>query len=1053
MKDVINKLATDYVTLDDKSKKGHIFNINPICGRWDEAGKIQVKRIDVSINVKEGDPHVNIQHTRNIRFNLESDLGMLAMASADTLVPDNYVELFYETGQVPGTGSDGISRNANIFYLRMLTKNPFNFSVANLCEAYSTAQMPRKTMEDAMDVVLNENKLSLFSPTKSLKSKLTNYFATQGVFAPDQMNFLNIKRSADYGQIYLVKKLNDVASANIEMYAYNFFTEDKKVHKRGKYPLTMKLEDRLINKWVLLTGDKLCYARARLEGVPCIFYKDGKGLEFYAGSAVAATSSGPVIDDKMTKIINFITEFEKVVDKIGKAAPTPIRLSILIITFLSNRLQQIQTENQHIKNQVMTHSTSYDTELQKLLGEFNNVTNLIFDIQKLKFKFDHGKYLTTITSMRTTLTTDEDDVLIDKLREHEDELKTIIEYYNKNKQTTLPDIPNCLSFAECSLFHQVLSIDSSKIVLTTEEHMSDEFVKQWHTLNIFSPIIRKGTIHDFLLTSELGTEMRRLLLSDKTRTVDALINELSFWLGRPIRSSRRTVAVGDVILYNPLECVTYVLCKEIEKGTDEITSLIGKLKDLHNELTKLNTKLSNQSSPPELGSPGPPSPRTPSGPPSSHGSLSSMSSIDSPGPSLPQITARGHYRREELLVPPLSWHKGGTTINPGESTENYDYDNPSYFCLNTYFSQLDHYLYSYVSHDDIIELQHVVNFIFYICDVNINQYVNENLGEQFIKSYKASLPRSIEKNFYVSKVLIYASIKKVLIQMLTQITFAYGWAKFVTEALAFISPSSSIYEYLDNNDFISEINERIKQVQLTTGSTPEGDRGKWGEIFSEDPITLCATQDIITNEYLLDSTSKTFLKDQGKDEKKLAFILCTYTTLYDINKFILDEMRPTPSISPSKRSAPSHSEVSSVQELPTINFDDDDVTSKLFKPNPNRVVHGKNTYITKYEVLSRELRNILSQDDSSKHELAKKFIHCINLAKHKIISGTGIKIQDKKAYYNIVNHYRDKILFAAPHGGTGKAKSNKPIAKFRLQDYHKKYYPLYYQIYYGNGNE
>ena len=1057
MKDVINKLTTDYVTLGTKSEKGHIFNINPICGRWDEAGKIQVKRIDVSINVeKEGHEnisHVNIQHTRNIRFNLKSDLRMLAIASEGTPVPDNYVELFYGNGMIAAPGRDGVIPNANIFYLRMLTKNPFNFSVANLCEAYSAVQLPQRTMkdamEDAMDVVLNENKLSLFAPDKSLKSKLTNFFDTQGVFKPDQMNFLNIKRSADYGQIYLVQKLNDVGSDKIEMYAYNFFTEDKKVHKRGKYPVTMKLEKKLINRWVLLTGDKLCYARARLEGVPCIFYKDGKGLEFYAGSAVAATSSRPVIDPKVSKITNFFKAFNEVVESIRVVVPPMSRTADVDWPTLSAILQSRYTIkedtsilNKDAYNRVMQKvsedpsdiSPKFDMQMKNLETIFKEIKSLIIKIQELKFVFDHDTYLTKIISMSATLLKDEDDVLITKLRDHEDELNAIIQYYNEKaeeavkKETTLPAIPNCLSFAECSLFHQVLSIDSSKMILTSEA-MNDDFVKQWHTLNIFSPIIRKGKLHDFLLTSELGTEMRRLLLSDKTRTVDLVFKELKFWLGRSMsRPSRRRFDVGDgVILYNPLECVTYVLCKEIEKGTDEITSLIGKLKDLHNELNELHDKLNLPPPPPSLDE------QEPSTPPASefpHPPLSPTSSVGSTDPAAMSLTSS-------------PYQTGGT------------FDNPSYFCLNTYFSQSDNYLYSYVSHDDIIELQHAVNLIFDICDVNIRQLVYGELIDgkliegqligQFDALYNKSL-KTTEKNFYDSKVLVYASIKKVLIQLLTQIIFDYGVNDYDQQiTLLEREREGEEIKYIKSNDFISEIHQRIAKVELTKDKMLEGDIKKWDSIFTQDTITVYATQDIITNEYLLAKESLEMLHEPEINKRKLALILCTYNVKDDIERVILDDLTPQEMGRREKkrpREAPEQLEASSsIEEIPTI--DEEEVMSK-------RVARGKEFYITEYMLLRRRL--------DIRNANAYQVMHCINLAINQIVDQTkaSVNLKDRKAYYTIVKYCRDHGLLAKPtevvippepHGG--KAKSNK-IVKFRLQDYHKKYYPLYYQTYYGN---
>lgn len=313
------------------------YNINPICGLWDEAGKVLTNRIDVSINinitVNLEAAVVDIMHTRGIRFNLQSDLVQLAIASRDDAstmrdIMDNYVEIFND-------GENAGARNANILPVYLLIKSYYNFGVEKLCKAYTaykkevygsaTTKCKQKGLPVTYDNLQkhkkqeNEGKgvdaaLDVLTDGKAKGKEEDSHFkknldqqmktlvgsSTMPWFEMEHLNFLNVKRSADYGQVYFVKKMNELVStpgAELSMRAYNFYKNTKKLHHISAVTRYGALPKLKIDRWVLFTGDRLCYCRAVLEGVPCIFFNgDDKCFEVFNGEykSKGTTSSTPV---------------------------------------------------------------------------------------------------------------------------------------------------------------------------------------------------------------------------------------------------------------------------------------------------------------------------------------------------------------------------------------------------------------------------------------------------------------------------------------------------------------------------------------------------------------------------------------------------------------------------------------------------------------------------------------------------------------------------------------------------------------------------------------
>lgn len=934
LKNVINKLATDYVKDSPKSTKGHIFNINPICGRWDEAGKIQVKRIDVSINSKNQKLYVPIPHTSNIRFNLKSDLEAVASTEENTPIKDNYVEIFYETGTEIVEGKIGFTKNPNVFYLRELTKNLFSFSVASLCTAYANANQTRTlAVEEAVNEILNESKLTIDNGLDpSYKDKISTFFTNKNVFNHDTLNFLNLKRSADYGQIYFVKSMNDNIDS-IEMYAYNFYDEKKKIHKSGKYPVTMSLPDRLIDKWVLLTGDKLCYARARLEGVPCIFYKEDEGLELYPGQKIIET-------DVSSRTKRFLEEFQKVVQNLDPVDSASLTAVSQVITYTAtlttfdkfknfqilggkpDLFQQDKTLMASAKDKVFTVVSKYDTGIKTVFDKFNKLLDLIKNIKQATFPKE--LYNNQLENLLGIITKDPDEVPLIQARNFENlQSQTLAQQQELARTTgTILGIEKGLSFSECSLLlsirslaHESLSIDDSGVI-------KEDFVKQCISLNIFSPILKAGSsIHSFMLDSDLNADMKQLLVndsvktgSDKTKkTVKDVIAEWSSTVNKPTRAGASRTQKAKVLpngtaLYQPVECLTYVLCKEIEKGVDEGIRLNSKLDSTIEELTELNKKLSNLSPPsrgsPEPdpnrllpGSPGPstpplgkeeeapisrsPTPPAPSGvriDPKTQGNRGDQRYVDGLPPNGDGEESSDGERNDEGTYVPGAGAKGGAIYNDdADKTLIPNFDSPSYFCLNTYLSNSKYYMYSYVTQDDLIELQNAVNIVFYICDENVKTHLqnedgsfNNDLIRIFEQSY-VRCKRPNDKTFFNSKMLVYAILKKTVISLLTRVIFNYGveeydkeFKKATSKYTLRLSNGSTLEVEEDDleNDFIkSEIDCRIVKVTIDLESY-ELLKLMFNPVSSK--INLYATQDINTGEYLLDAQSISLLNDQYK---------------------------------------------------------------------------------------------------------------------------------------------------------------------------------------------
>jgi hypothetical protein len=746
LKDVVEKLTTDYIQdikkkRDTSDVKGHIFNINPICGRWDEAGKSYVKRIDVSINIKSRTTpttpttveKVPIPHTRGIRFNMKADLDAVA-TTADTVytIEDNKVVVFDHTGWTPITGKYGGTRNPNEFTLRELSKNLFSFSVASLCDAYSAANpTPKKDNANAAtraaESIVDLTKL-MGPKGKSLGldaayiEKIKSFFKEGSLFN-EKFNFLHVKRSADYGQVYLVKALNDSV---VDMYAYNFYDKNKRLHKNGKYPYAEKLPTGLIRKWVLLTGDILCYLRARLEKVPCIFYKHNQALLLYKGETG--------ITEKPDPADVLYSQFSNVFDQLNQLATLPmtnrVKWSItytkLIELFKGFHSKIVDQENPMLFQEEKKVMKPCIECIKKLVVDldvvFDKVMETIGDISTLFQDLQHENVHDIVAYYRQFLRTDNIDADSSKIRIREP---------NDNPQEdttlTLDDFKYILAFSKC-----MAAVNEQVDGATIPEAWIDVLQE----LHIYSPVFKKGNTHvyAFLLQKDLTADMKEMLLlsRNKKNTVQNIIKDWLVLLNKPFRTERGATTTRK----KPIECYTYVLETNIISAIHEVNSLNERLEqvkqNVQSTMAKLNRELiiiQTDTLQNSMGSQGRLSNSGSTG--SSPMSERSLSNDGSPGkrqdPKLASSLAIPKTQREGSVLPttvfnglsllpnkPPSAQDKPPSAKKGGGLENYKIStDPSYFSLHSHLCTSEIYLYhTFITQDDIIDIQQTINSFF-----------------------------------------------------------------------------------------------------------------------------------------------------------------------------------------------------------------------------------------------------------------------------------------------------------------------------------------------------
>lgn len=230
----------------NSTKNKRILNVQPICGLWDEAGKSRTRRVDVRLTGLE-ETYIPIDHTANIQFGHSNN--------------KNYVQVFGGDINIGGEPLYPIDPAKNKFWDTELNKEVLHLGVNDLCQAYAQAVANKRN--NILNIIFNNN-----GKNATFVRKDTDFYKkVQDIFTPTMfknLGHINIKRSGDFGQVAMVKYLNNT-NKQINMTVYGGFDENKRV-------LQVSQEIRKNKMFVLMTGDKLCCARARIEGIPVIFY-------------------------------------------------------------------------------------------------------------------------------------------------------------------------------------------------------------------------------------------------------------------------------------------------------------------------------------------------------------------------------------------------------------------------------------------------------------------------------------------------------------------------------------------------------------------------------------------------------------------------------------------------------------------------------------------------------------------------------------------------------------------------------------------------------------
>jgi hypothetical protein len=170
----------------------------------------------------------------------------------------------------------------------------------------------------------------------------------------------------------------------VSIYAYNIYNEKKNLvrDENRKYPKHSFFKpENIPKKWILVTGDRVCFAKARIEKAPCLFYDSVKNRILYYDT------SGKVIDKSRIKedLIQIMSKWVKLPPNVSTQPyikNTDMNDTISFHTAVSNfgepqdsKLNDNATSNKpDVKNTDMNDSTSFHTAVSNF-GKPQDVKN------------------------------------------------------------------------------------------------------------------------------------------------------------------------------------------------------------------------------------------------------------------------------------------------------------------------------------------------------------------------------------------------------------------------------------------------------------------------------------------------------------------------------------------------------------------------------------------------------------------------------------------------------------------------------------------------------
>ena len=352
-------------SLDNMSKKDtnrKFIYLDSISSAWDMATKVKTNRVNISLKATE----LKIGNADAVKFTSSSEF-IDTINANDAAIP----ELWAAT--------------------RML-----RFGVTSLCQTVTQlGNINNGIWWNANDnVVANVN--AIFEDMWKGDTKNVNDIAViKNAFQPatdkqdendDVPLFFDVKRSMDYGQVYFVKHLNELIatkalSSNIRVNTLEIGEKrtSKLVNVQSKQSKYTPVFDN-VDKVVLITGDRLCYMKCKLAGVPAMLMKNNGKMDLFYGVAPINEERKRLTDVRinyyqeaatgiLAKIPNLSRNLAVVPESIGE--PVQVGKFDLFKDPVYSLGLQLQAKYNEFKAIV----TGFKTTLVKYINQFN-VTNI-----------------------------------------------------------------------------------------------------------------------------------------------------------------------------------------------------------------------------------------------------------------------------------------------------------------------------------------------------------------------------------------------------------------------------------------------------------------------------------------------------------------------------------------------------------------------------------------------------------------------------------------------------------------------------------------------------
>lgn len=711
----ILRQITDDLNSDTERK---ILNIHPICGLWDEAGKSKFRRIDVKIKGVGGSDSIDIDHTGNIQFGLNfNDASTIFRANSDGT---NSVAVFNQ--EIIGPDSKALYPINNVFYDTELSKEVLDLSVNALCRAFSEAGSKNET--NILNIILGvSNKNASF-----IKKDADIYVKAKTLFSSymfSNLGHLNIKRSGDFGQVAMVKYLNE---KNVTVQPYAAFDENKRPLDIVSTP-NISLPDML---YVLMTSDRLCCTRALMEGVPVIFYSKKKNeIILYKNE-----QENVITNDYYNKLIENIFdniystgihEAQEII--VMKLQPVndvamPEGPMTFFSSFFRARFSNVICQNSNeILDRIYEMGARLDDEVFQMCVSIHSL------VQKIKV-------------LQNTLITDKMKSILQKIS-GELQPRNIItpEFIAKEHLELFPfilDITNCKLPPETNILHMdekdhVLKFDDDILTLLQTISLYPSMITTKDKYNNFQGIVR--TYIDIQLDTQyskyidLYHNIRNRHAKDMNGVITCLQNYMKKRNNMLLRGYVKNM--DGLHFFRPIDAYMYVFESQTVKFIDLIHSFIDDIESKIELCKSVNDLLCNTITP--------------------SGSEMSISKVTS---SCSMSTSEG---------------EGGESKKQGGQSGG-KCDDKDVMDLNILLCNCKKYIDSYIVPDEIEDIQIAMNQIMYCFHIPVNSWIVQS---SIIELFDLCTGESDYKQTIATKADLIDVIKKIVFSVLRKYTLYY----------------------------------------------------------------------------------------------------------------------------------------------------------------------------------------------------------------------------------------------------------------------------------------